>query len=37
MLDGVTIQSAIRDEHGRIVYFRVEYANSPVAVTAAAS
>ena len=32
MLDGVTIQSAIRDEHGRIVDFRVDYANSAIGV-----
>ena len=30
MLDGVTIQSAVRDEHGRIVDFRVDYANSAI-------
>jgi PAS domain S-box-containing protein len=32
MLEGVTIQSAIRDEHGRIVDFRVDYANSAIGV-----
>ena len=32
MLDGVTIQSAIRDEHGRIVDFRVDYANPAMGV-----
>ena len=30
MLDGVTIQSAVRDEHGMIVDFRVDYANSAI-------
>ena len=30
MLDGVTIQSAVRDEHGRIVDFRIDYANSAI-------
>jgi PAS domain S-box-containing protein len=32
MLDGVTIQSAVRDEQGRIVDFRVDYANSAIGV-----
>ncbi len=32
MLDGVTIQSAVRDDHGRIVDFRVDYANSAIGV-----
>ncbi len=32
MRDGVTIQSAIRDEHGRIIDFRVDYANSAIGV-----
>jgi PAS domain S-box-containing protein len=30
MLDGVTIQSAVRDEQGRIVDFRIDYANSAI-------
>ena len=32
MLDGVTIQSAVRDDHGRIVDFRIDYANSAIGV-----
>ena len=32
MLDGVTIQSAVRDEQGRIVDFRIDYANSAIGV-----
>ena len=32
MLDGVTIQTAIRDEQGRIVDFRVAYSNPAVGV-----
>jgi PAS domain-containing protein len=32
MIDGVTIQSAVRDNHGRIVDFRVDYANSAIGV-----
>ena len=32
MLDGVTIQSAVRDEQGRIVDFRVDYANSAIGI-----
>jgi len=30
MLDGVTIQSAVRDDGGRIVDFRIDYANSAI-------
>ena len=30
MLDGVTIQSAVRDERGTIVDFRIDYANSAI-------
>ena len=30
MLDGVTIQSAIRDEEGRVVDFAIDYANSAI-------
>ena len=32
MLDGVTIQSAVRDDHGRVVDFRVDYVNSAIGV-----
>src|SRR5664280_969991 len=32
MIDGVTIQLAVRDDHGRIVDFRVDYANSAIGV-----
>jgi PAS domain S-box-containing protein len=30
MLDGVTIQSALRDDDGRIVDFRIDYSNSAI-------
>jgi PAS domain S-box-containing protein len=32
MLDGVTIQSAVRDDHGRVVDFRIDYVNSAIGV-----
>ena len=32
MLDGVTIQSAVRDDQGRIVDFRVDYSNSAIGI-----